>query len=114
MSELFSLIDTIIINVILIVVVGGIGLIIYSILSAEMDYKEYERKKKEKEEIRQRRLKKLPKESWKCSNCNFGTRRELSDMVVYECSHPRIEAIVIESQEIGCQYFDPELGAFLD
>lgn len=117
MSDLFELIDTIIITGIIVVIVIAVGFVAYAIIKAETERKEYERTLKLKEEKRQRRLKKVPVENRKCSCCKYGKEKVLSDMVIFICSHPKngsSEISVIESENIGCSDFDPELGSFLD
>lgn len=105
-EEVFGIIDKVIIAVVVIAVLGTVAMIAYVAIKSELEEKE----RIKKEELRKKRLEKIPIEVRKCSNCRYGKKVVLSDMTVYECSSPNVwDNHVIESNEIGCQAFDPLL-----
>lgn len=109
-EEVFGIIDKVIIAVVVIAVLGTVAMIAYVIIKSELEEKEHTKKIQEDEELRKKRLEKIPIEARKCSNCQYGKKVVLSDMTIYECSHPDVwDKGVIEDYHIGCQAFDTEI-----
>ena len=110
----FGIIDKVIISVVVIAVLGTITIIAYAVITALLEENEHTKRSKEDEKLRRKRLEKIPIKKRKCSNCCYGKKVILSDMTVYECSHPDVwDNHVIESGIIGCQSFDTEITAYV-
>lgn len=109
----FGIIDKVIISVVVIAVLGTITIIAYAVITALLEENEHTKRIKEDEKLRRKRLEKIP---IKKENVLIVAMEKviLSDMTVYECSHPDVwDNHVIESGIIGCQSFDTEITAYV-
>lgn len=114
-EEVFGMVDKVIISVVVVAVLGTVAIIACGVIKSVLEDKEYTKKIQEDEERRKKRLEKIPIEARKCSNCRYGKKVVLSDMTVYECSHPDIsDNDVIESYHVGCQAFDTEITLLVE
>lgn len=109
-SELFEMVDNIIITAGILCGIIVVVSIVYAVVSCLIQEKKERQKRKQEEELRQKRLSKIAIKDRKCSTCRYGEKEEeFSTDIVYWCSHPKVKSSVAESEHIGCSVYDTNL-----